>query len=723
MNPRLAVCATVALLPVAGLLSQSPIVINEFSYDDVDPESYEFVELYNAGGSTVDISCWTVDSLDGTGLYASYVIPPSTTLPAGGHYTLVHTLLITSVPPPVQDIGSGNRLLDGHAAIALCDAASNVIDTVVYEAANGLWVGGGSPAEGRPIYGAFLNDDSLPTSWSRLRDGHDTDDNGLDFRIMPATPGATNDVASLLPLSEDFDALPVDSAVPFWSGSVEPPYVVNPLVAGGQNPKSVPQSPQGGNAMVLTAPSGTGRSYMLVNDAEDRMGFSAWVYLDKPPPANPGHFITWSLGVRGTTDSNYALPDPERLGSVDQNGDTGLTWTYHATSTGSTLWLVDNWAGGTNHVVLARIVAPTQGWHRISIGGTGRGVRALFDGAEYGSSSHETEGSVYFGIATSSPGGGPYAAYVDDEDIKPPAYTANPNNPACLGNCPPVNESAENLADRPPETATYAFLVDNTENFNLNLAFQADGLCVYTEHLMTLALSPTVAVHAVDISGEPESVPMTAHGAFYPLEGILPLPSSYEGPEWVAAPTNNGGPWRIGPVPSFFVVVDLTERIKVPICFDLEDGATLKTPIAFTGSPGSWTPVAGNEAWTLRWQCDMESDLENVADGPVCFVGATVTITLSNGPANAPALSALSLASLNPPLLLPFIGTKCRFYCAPPSFNTFVTLSPAGSFAIPISIPNDPAYSGLKVFSQWVVIDPSTTSGYDLSPLAWFVIG
>lgn len=40
------------------------VVINEFAYDDTGTDDVEFVELYNAGTTPVDISGWILQSRD-----------------------------------------------------------------------------------------------------------------------------------------------------------------------------------------------------------------------------------------------------------------------------------------------------------------------------------------------------------------------------------------------------------------------------------------------------------------------------------------------------------------------------------------------------------------------------------------------------------------------------------------------------------------------------------
>lgn len=687
----------VAVAASHPLAAQAPVVINEFAYDDASTDDREFVELFNRSGATVDVSGWVVACSDSLGPNPSYTIPPATFLAAGDYYVLGSAL----VPGVDQVIGTTNLFENDQEAIVLRDAFANVVDAVVYEASTGSWPA--APAEGRPIFGAFLSSDTLPTSWSRLRDGYDTDDNALDFRIMPATSGASNDVASVVPFNENFDALAIDSPAPLWSGSDAPPYVVDPSVPSAQNPKVVPPSPQGGNSMVFSAPSGAGngRSWMLVSDAEATLWYSAQFYFDAPAPTNPADTITWSLGLRGTTGSRYVPPDPDRLGAVDQNGDTGLSWTYRATATGSTLWLIDNHAGGTSHFVLARIQDPAPGWHQLSFNAANGRARAFFDGVEYGAPIHQTAGGVYFGVVTSTTGGAALAAYVDDSKSKKIATITVSGDPACLGNCPFNNAHATTVATEPPVgVGRYAFQVIPTKG-----AFSAAQLCFRSGVAKPSGTLATVAIHG-DSSGAPSAAPLTATngGAPYSLTATFPAGEA-KGPEWLlASPT--GGPWIVpSSVTSFFIVIDVTERIHVPICDEVSEGQIAEIDYLIDTGSG-WDRSQAPAAWAWRWLCDPQNDATNDWQAVECALGSTITNVGGGGPPSSIALSALSTLQFVPPLDLAVLGLPtCSFYPANPILS-LVFGSPFGEYTYAIAVPNDPTLSGIEVFSQWIFFDP-----------------
>ncbi|MDQ2783049.1 MAG: lamin tail domain-containing protein, partial [Actinomycetota bacterium] len=76
--------ATLGLLaPAVAHADPTDIVISELMYHASDPDGTEFIELYNRGGESVDISSWgftagiTIATTD-------LKFPTGTTIPAGG---------------------------------------------------------------------------------------------------------------------------------------------------------------------------------------------------------------------------------------------------------------------------------------------------------------------------------------------------------------------------------------------------------------------------------------------------------------------------------------------------------------------------------------------------------------------------------------------------------------------------------------------------------------
>src|SRR5918994_493387 len=67
------------------------ITINEVVEEErTNPDTREFVELYNAGGSEVDISGWTIGTVQlSSGMpSATYVLPNGSIIPASGYFVM-----------------------------------------------------------------------------------------------------------------------------------------------------------------------------------------------------------------------------------------------------------------------------------------------------------------------------------------------------------------------------------------------------------------------------------------------------------------------------------------------------------------------------------------------------------------------------------------------------------------------------------------------------------
>lgn len=117
-----------ALLSFASLAS-ADVVINEVHYDpDVKTEPAEFVELYNAGASSVDLSGWHLSG------GVSFLFPNGTSLGAGRY------LVIAKNPPTILSKFGGNALGPWLGAlnnngdqIQLLNASGGVEDEVDYQ--------------------------------------------------------------------------------------------------------------------------------------------------------------------------------------------------------------------------------------------------------------------------------------------------------------------------------------------------------------------------------------------------------------------------------------------------------------------------------------------------------------------------------------------------------------------------------------------------------------
>jgi hypothetical protein len=113
---------------------KAQIVINEINYKDAtDFQTKDWIELYNNGSSSVDISNWVFKDDDDT---HEFVIPNGTTIPSDSYLVLVQILadfqtLFPAVSPILGDFTFG--LSGGGELIQLFDAAGNLVDSVEYD--------------------------------------------------------------------------------------------------------------------------------------------------------------------------------------------------------------------------------------------------------------------------------------------------------------------------------------------------------------------------------------------------------------------------------------------------------------------------------------------------------------------------------------------------------------------------------------------------------------
>jgi hypothetical protein len=119
--------AALVIVPAFPLAAQ--IVINEIHFDpDVKTELVEFIELYNAGRNSVNLSGWQFT--DGV----TYPIPNGTALAAGGYLVVAQNPTALQAKFGVASLGpwTGSLASDGEK-ITLQNAAGGVEDEVDYQ--------------------------------------------------------------------------------------------------------------------------------------------------------------------------------------------------------------------------------------------------------------------------------------------------------------------------------------------------------------------------------------------------------------------------------------------------------------------------------------------------------------------------------------------------------------------------------------------------------------
>lgn len=377
-----------AALCLALLAPQNPgdVVINELVYSDTGTDDREFVELYNNTNQTINLSNWVLEAWDGVlpDDNPDYTIPPGNSIAPGGFFVMgapgvPNVNLVLGSPPHT------NLWEDSNESMTLKDSNGQVIDTLVYEANKGLWIG--AQFEGEPIWGNYDSIDNRETSLARIRDGRDTNNNGLDFYMMPSTPGTANGSALSVgfPYFANFNALTPESPLTEWASSFVSMHVVDPTAVSTHNPNTIPASPGGGNCVVQWDPAGGGNTTVFLGEVASSISYESWVYFDATPWSAPAEWEHFSVGF-GTTCSYANTPDPGGTlaslfnpGDFDANGDTGVSWTYLKSSvigSENILYLIDHndggWGPGAQSVptILGQVsilAGVNDGWQRLRL--------------------------------------------------------------------------------------------------------------------------------------------------------------------------------------------------------------------------------------------------------------------------------------------------------------------------------------------------------------------
>ncbi|MCA9237717.1 MAG: lamin tail domain-containing protein [Planctomycetales bacterium] len=437
-----AVAAVIFALPSHSL---GQVVINELVYDIAgeSPDLREYVELYNAGGSAVDISNWTVGFYDVSSAFtfSGDVIPSNTMLGAGDYYVLGST----GVPNLDQDIQTGGIDLypDGNTVIELRDSSSALVDALGYEFNKGTsGISAEQFAQTGPNgwWGNTQSYNIFPTQLSlgRYRDGADSDFNGRDFGNIISTPGTSNNLPFVAQHTiPDVDAMTVGAEVPGYYASFVNATVIDPGVVDTNNPNIIPPSPQGGLAVTAWDPSGGGNavySSSLVN------GYDLYAYLDPTPygvtaTTNDIEYESTTYGI-GTTGTLHNTPDPTGaiFGDVTTaNGSTGIGWVFQKEEQSGyySLLLVDANDGGPSNpasadwTVIQQIdfSSESAAWHRLGLDydPTTGDVTATFDDQTFQfTTATDIAGTFYVGYREGITNGGGSGA--NTPVLRPPTF-------------------------------------------------------------------------------------------------------------------------------------------------------------------------------------------------------------------------------------------------------------------------------------------------------------
>ncbi len=125
------IVATLAAVLALAAPVRAAVVINEVMYHPAsDDNAEEFIEIYNTGPGSVDVSGWCFDGI-------TYCFPASTTIADGGYFVLAHdsTQFNSTYGGTADDQYQSvpqTSLADGGERLALLDDMQLLIDEVIY---------------------------------------------------------------------------------------------------------------------------------------------------------------------------------------------------------------------------------------------------------------------------------------------------------------------------------------------------------------------------------------------------------------------------------------------------------------------------------------------------------------------------------------------------------------------------------------------------------------
>jgi hypothetical protein len=395
------------------------VTINEFVDDErtasagqVNPDTREFVELYNAGASSVDISGWTLTSKQIGGNFnlpaglKTYTIPASQSIPSHGYYVIGAAGVANVNFTPTGGFGAGGTDLfpdgvnstNGNYVMELRNTSSLLIDAVADETFRGTERANLTAEQVAQTAGGWWGQDpsfnlatsnNLQFSNGRFQDGRDTNNNGYDFGMLPVTPGATNNQpVNAVHTIPNVDALGLEAEVTQYYASFVMGRAIDPTNADGNliNPSAISASPQGGKAIIAYDETGGGNA---IYSKELVRKFDLYAYVQTgalgTTSATDAQDSEATIYGIGTTDGLFGTPNPAGINTVtsSSNGSTGFGWMIER---------VENYNGGapTNKTLLELIdfgdsgdsiktdnewqvmktydlSAAASGWHRLSI--------------------------------------------------------------------------------------------------------------------------------------------------------------------------------------------------------------------------------------------------------------------------------------------------------------------------------------------------------------------
>ena len=192
--------------------SNAAVVINEIDYDQPGTDTAEFIELFNSDTSAVSLENYSVDLINGSNSTSYRSIDLSGfSISASGYFVMCGDASLVANCDYSFTTTSGWMQNGAPDAVALYQTG-NLLDSLSYE-------GEIAPFQEGSVL-AFADSNTDIASLSRIPDGFDSDEIGLDFQSGCITPGTAN-IAGIGDCSvSQVSAVPVPAAAWLFASGI-----------------------------------------------------------------------------------------------------------------------------------------------------------------------------------------------------------------------------------------------------------------------------------------------------------------------------------------------------------------------------------------------------------------------------------------------------------------------------------------------------------------------
>lgn len=291
------------------------VVISEFRFLGPQGGNDEFIELYNASGSAVNISGWRINASNNAGGTGTRLTVPAVPALQPGQYFLIVNANASAGLLALQDVTYATGVTD-DGGIALLDGSNNIVDQVGLSA-------GSAYKEGTPLspLSGTANQSYERKTAGNAGNCNDTDDNSVDFVWNQSTSNPQNSssqpVACLVVTTVTSTA--ADLPVTHTTGAVIP---ITVTFSGVVNVTGAPTLllETGATDRTATYSGGDGTNTLTFTYTVAVGDFSNDLdYVATDSLALNGGTITGAIG-----NATLVLPTPGTPGSLSANKDIAI---------------------------------------------------------------------------------------------------------------------------------------------------------------------------------------------------------------------------------------------------------------------------------------------------------------------------------------------------------------------------------------------------------------